>query len=52
MYINLKLFSKFHTIWPEINGYMDLEPILSRLFILILYVFPAIYIYLNKTNNI
>ena len=52
MYINLKLFSKFHTIWPEINGHMDLEPIPSRLFIWILYGFPVIYIYFNKTNNI
>ena len=29
-YINLKLFSKFRTIWIEIIGYMDLGPITNR----------------------
>ena len=31
MYINLKLLSIFHTIWTEIIGYMDLEPIPNRI---------------------
>ena len=32
-YINLKLLTEFHAIWPETNGHMDLEPITYRLFI-------------------
>ena len=31
-YINLKLLTKFHTIWPKINGHMDLEPITYTVF--------------------
>ena len=52
MYIILKLIFKFHTIWPKINGHMDLGPIPNRLVISNLYRFPVIYIYFNKTKNI
>ena len=43
---------KFHSIWPKIKGYIDLgaRPIPKRLFVLILYQFPAIYIYFIKNE--
>ena len=47
MYINPKILFKFHTIWLEMKGHIDLGPNSKRLFILIIYQFPAIYIYFN-----
>ena len=38
MYINLKQLSKFHTIWSEINGHMDLGPIPNRLIYMDFYI--------------
>ena len=50
--INLKIHDKFHAIWIEIDGNMDLLPIKSKLVISILYGFPVFYIYSNKNKNI
>ena len=55
MYITIiiiKIHAKFRAIWIEIEGYMDLLPMKSNLAILILYGFPAFYIYSNKEKNI
>ena len=46
-YINLKLFSKFCTIWTEIIGYMDLGPIPNR-FIYMDFVYVSSDLYLFK----
>ena len=50
--INIKILAKFHEIWIEIDGNMDLLPIKSKLVISILYGFPVFYIYSNKNKNI
>ena len=55
MYITIiiiKIHAKFHAIWIEIEGYMDLLPMKSNLAISILYGFLAFYIYSNKDKNI
>ena len=50
--INLKIHAKFHAIWMEIDGNMDLLPIKTKLIISILYGFPVFYICSNKSKNI
>ena len=50
--INFKKISKYHAIWIEIDGYMNLLPIKTELFISILYGFPIFYMYSNKNKNI
>ena len=50
--INFKLRSKFHTIWEENIGHMDLGPIPNRfIYIDLVYIFSDLYIFKNKTKN-
>ena len=50
--INLNILWGFHTYYPKIHGDMVLGLFKYNLDILIFYLFPAIYIYFNKTENL